>query len=123
VLDHRAVILDRCQAGRFGSGEPRVVGNAHLEPYRLRTDGNGVVDDRVGLVAADEDVNEVDLLWDVAERCVRAFAEDFVGGVNAAVDGDDVVAVLLEVGGDAVGWAVRPGIKPDDGDCLCVLQS
>ncbi len=116
VLDHGAAILGHDKAGALRAFEAFVVVDADLQPHALGTDRDSVVDDRAGLFGTDEDIDQVDRDGDITEGFVGRFAEDFGCWEAAAMDGDDAVAVLLQVPGDVIGGAVGAGIEADNGD-------
>ena len=90
---------------------------AVLHPDVFGADGDGLVDYRGDLVGAAENVDQIDGFGDGWEVGVGYFAEGFLDG---GVDGDDAVALLLEVGGDAVAVAVGVVGQADYGDGFAV---
>src|ERR1019366_7030212 len=94
-FDFGAAVHDDFDAGRLGFFGGRVVADTQLHPDDLGTDRDGVIDDRPDLIGGAEDVDHVDLLWDVAQGGMDFFAQLLLAG-GAGVDRDDAVAFALQ---------------------------
>ena len=92
-----------------------LVDTAELGPDRGRGGREDVVEHHRQVLAAPEDVDEVDRLGHVLHPTVDLLAEDLV---LARVDRHDLVPVLLEIASDAVGVAVGLRRQADDRDAL-----
>ena len=81
--------------------------------------GQRVVDDCGQVLASPEDVHEIDRTRDVLDAAIDLLPEDLL---LAGIDGDDLVAALEEVAGDAVRIPVRFRGKAHDGDAAHALE-
>ena len=120
-LDLRAAVHDDLDPGPLRRRRRRVVADAELHPHDLGADRDRVVDDRRRVSCRTEDVDHVDRLGDVAQRCVSLFAEQHLSG-DAGVDRDDPVAFALQVFHHEVARPVPVRRGADHRDRLDALQ-
>src|ERR1051325_2943706 len=84
MLDHQAAVLHDfdARARQFLGGG--VVADARLKPYGFRLFGEDILDVRVDVVAAAENIDENEAAGNIDEPAVDGTAEDFfnVGEIN-----------------------------------------
>ena len=113
VLDHDAAVHDDVDAAGFGAGGGFEVDDSLLDPEVVEAELEHLVDDGRDEFGEAEDVDDVGLDGEIGEGGVGLFAEDLG---DRWVDGVDLVAVLLHVGGDVVAGLGRDFGEADDGD-------
>src|SRR6266545_5845017 len=119
VIDHQAAVHDHGDAGRGCPARPRLVDAVELEPECGSAGSQGVVDDRMQVLASPEHVHQIERSLDVLDAAIDLPPEDLL---LAGIHRDHVVAPLEEVAGHAVGVAVRLRGKAHDRDPPRVLQ-
>ncbi len=120
-LDLRAAVHDDFDPSPFRRSRCRVVADAELHPHDLRADCDCVVDDCRRVSCRTENIDHVDRLGDVAQRCVGCFAEQHLSG-DAGVYRDHPVAFALQVFHHEIARPVPVRRGADHGDGLDALQ-
>jgi hypothetical protein len=119
VFEEKAGVFDNQQSRGLGFKGGCFVRDSLLEPEGFGVDGDRGIGDRRDVRWTPKDVDDVDRERNVLEARVGFFAQDF-GFVG--IDGHDLVAGGLQVGGDAVGRAETVRGKTDDGDGFGVAE-
>lgn len=102
-----ALILNHFEARGAGLVGRFLIDDAGLQPKRFRANGDGIVSDGGYCIGLAEDVYNVNLLRDIAQRSITFFAQDFR---FIRVDRDDFIAFALEILPDAMtgaAWIAR----------------
>lgn len=87
VHHHKEACLARLLRGFF-------IDDLFLHPDGRYAELDRVVDNFLDEFRAAEDVDDIDLLRNIAQRSIRLLAEDFL---NIWIDRDDLVAVALHI--------------------------
>lgn len=123
VLNFDATVLHEGETSALGDLSGFFVANAELEPEHFGTDGGSFPRDRGRVLGFAEDIDNLDLLascFGLGEGGIDTLAEQGLSGV-ARVDGDDVVALGLQIDGDEVARSVGVSGDADDGDMVVGL--
>src|SRR5688500_7777422 len=117
MLDRGAAVPDDLQARALRPLRRADVPERQLEPDRRHAGRDGVVDDRVQILAASEDIDQIDLHVprDVDEMVVARLVVDGLAA-ELRLHGNDAIPLRAQVPGDRVARAIRPGGVADDGD-------
>ena len=106
MFDLDAAVHDRIEPGCARQPVSLDVGNAELLPQATGADGHGFLCDRQHVFRTPKDVHQVDSVRNVGEAGITALTEH---RIEARVDRNDAIAMLLQIAGDLMARAVFLG--------------
>ncbi len=120
-LDLRAAVHDDLDPSLLGRRCRGIIADTELHPHHLGANRDRVLDDRGRVSRGAEDIDHVDRLGNVAQRCIDLFAEQHLPG-DAGVDRDHPIAFALQIFHHEVARPVPIRRGADHRDGLDALQ-
>ena len=123
MLDLHTSILDHRQPGLLGFFCGCVVADAQLQPQYFSSNGDGFFGDGRDILCPAKDIHDLDLFSCLFRLCqcgIDTLTQQCLTGV-ARVDGNNVVALGLQVDSNEMAGAIGVSRNPDNGNMPVLL--